>query len=182
MRSRQQLEDCIQRLVCDLLPKMNKQDIRPAYQQQDNAGKDILNENSEHAYRGFTPNDNFIYITVSIGTNTVLTSVDRQGNVQTGFEVVSNFCFYGNQSSQLSLCLFNLLDIPYALDYLESHKLYTLKKDEEIAEMHEIINEQWYERHEFSVRFILPECIRSPKMPELSNEESLSVQVIVSSS
>lgn len=178
MRTRQQLEDIIQRVVCELLPKMPPQDIRPAYQQQDMAGKDVLNDDTTHSYRGFTPDDNFIYITVNIGKGTVLSEVDASGNVRTGCGVTATFTLYGSQSAQLALCLFNLLKIPYAVDYLESYNLFLTNIADEIDEFHEIINEQWFERHEFDVSFIEPVNIRSPQYPNKASNSSVDIRVI----
>ncbi len=179
MKSRQQIEDTIQRVVCELLPKMPPQDIRPAYQEEDNAGKTIFGQNEEAQTVGFTPQDNFIYITAKIGTDTALTSINNNGVISTGYAVNTTFTFYGSQSPQLSLCLFSLLEIEHALNTFEMLGMYLQSKDNEIAQMFEIINEQWFERHEFSVVFLVSESIRSPFIDETASSNSVKISATV---
>ena len=179
MKSREYIEDTIQRIVCELLPKMPPQDIRPAYQENDTASKIVYGENDEVQTVGFTPLDNFIYITAKIGTNTALTSINKQGDVNTGFAVEVTFTFYGNQSPQLSLCLFSLLEIDNALSSFESGGLYLYQKAEEISEMRELINEQWFERHEFDAVFLCTETIRSPFEYKEAQSSSVSISSVM---
>jgi hypothetical protein len=158
---------------------MNPKDIRPAYQEQDNAGKDILQDNLEHTYAGFTPEDNFIYITVRFGTNTILTSVDSAGNIHTGYSADVTFTIYGNQSSELSIALASLLKIPYSIQVFEQNNLFITQYAQDIEEMHEIINEQWFERHEFDIKLVIPTVIKSPFYPNSVNTKSVSNSIKV---
>ena len=178
MKSREQIEDTIQRIVCELLPKMPPQDIRPAYQEYDNASKAIFGENGSFETTGFTPQDNFIYITAKIGSGNALTGINNSGDVTVGYAVDVTFTFYGNQSPQLALCLFSLLEIDHAITTFESFGMYLHTKDNEIAEMREIINEQWFERHEFSVTFLIAENIRSPFANIESNSRGVEISTI----
>lgn len=181
MKSRQQIEDTIQRIICELLPKMPPQDIRPAYQEHDIASKVIFNEDSSIQTTGFTPDDNFIYITAKIGSDTTLTGINNIGEITTGYAVNTTLTFYGSQSAQLSLCLFSLLSIEHALSSFEANGFYLYKKDNEIAQMHEIINEQWFERHEFNVTFLVSEVIRSPFEYKDATSASVKISTIVTS-
>ena len=63
--TREQYEDFFQSLTRKLLPKFNKKNIRPAYQ---NVGgytaKNIINQQYDDGMSGFSNKDDFIYIKV----------------------------------------------------------------------------------------------------------------------
>lgn len=177
MNSRQYYEDSIQRLVCALLPKMPPEDIRPAYQQNDLAGKSVLNTDSEYDYVPFSYSDNFIYIQVFLGQNTLpgFMSDAQDGEVTLGIR--SKFVLYGPESSALALCLWTLLQSSTAIEYFERLGLYIAQYSEDISEFHEIVNEQWFERHEFELYLSTSENIVNPCKPSLG--EHVDTMLIV---
>lgn len=162
MRSREQYEDIIQKGICMILPKMPPQDIRPAYQQQDNAGKAVLSDDSEYEYLSFTPADNFIYIRVKIDDTPIGPYVSAEGNVEITNSIVATITIYGSQSSQLAKCVYSLLSTDTMIQYFGSENLFYQSISTDIDELREILNEQWYERHEFTVTFGESTIIRSP--------------------
>lgn len=151
MKTRQDIEDIVQRVVRKLLPKMPSQDIRPAYQQNDMAGKSLLGNNTLDNYTGFNPTDNFMYIRVNMNPNTSESIVLDDGTVQITTQRAVTFTIYGEQSANIALCLASLLRTPASISCFEFCGLYLVDIDEQISELHEIINEEWYERHDFTI-------------------------------
>ena len=152
MKSREDIENIVQRITCKLLPKVPPEDIRPTYQQNDKAGRSIVTEDGTQQYIGYSAQDNFIYITVVLGSGSQAYVYD-DGIVKTTARRTVTFTFYGSQSSQLSLCLYSLLRLPQAISAFEHYGLYLQSIDDEISEMRELINEEWFERHDFTIIF-----------------------------
>ena len=165
MRKRQEIEDTVQRLVCCLLPKMPPSDIRPAYQQNDMAGNVILNADQEYEYKPFNINDNFIYIQCFIGPNTLPGYVSLAGDAEISNGVQIKYIFYGPESAQLASCLWTLLQTEFAIEYFQRMCLEIAYYDPDITELHEIVNEEWFERHEFTMYFTAVEKIINPYKP-----------------
>jgi len=178
LRTREQLEDTIQKCVCQLLPKMPPQDIRPAYQQRDMAGKAYETDSQNYEYRGFSPNDNFIYIQVKIGSEPIGPYVSETGTVQITNLLQAKFIFYGPNSYQLALCLYSLLATEGALSYFETENLYISNKSENIDELRELVNEQWFERHEFTLNLYESLDIKTPAQLKVVPAESTNIKVI----
>lgn len=179
MRSREQYEDIIQKGLCMLLPKMPPQDIRPAYQQQDNAGKVTESDDSTYEYIPFTPNDNFIYIRVKLGDTPIGPYVSLTGNVEITTSIEATITIYGSQSSQLSKCLYGLLATDFIVQFFAGEGLFYQSMSTNIDEMREIINEQWYERHEFTVVFGETTSIRLPQDVKPVESEAANVKTVV---
>ena len=177
MKSRKEFEDIIQTVICQLLPKMPKEDIRPAWQQEDNAGKSILNEDSTHNYSGFTPNDNFIYVKCELGPDNDNTIINDNGDTETTNTVDTTITFYGPQSYQLSLQLFSLLKLTDTLQLFESYGLFFFDMSTSIDELHELINELWYERHEFSIVFKESVSIKLPQSVKPVQAQRANVRI-----
>lgn len=163
MKTREQYEDIIQKGICMILPKMPPQDIRPAYQQQDNAGKVMQTDDSTYEYLPFTPADNFIYIRVKISDTPIGPYVSATGVVEITNTINATITIYGSQSSQLAKCVYALLATDSIVQFFSSEGLFYQSISDRIDELREIINEQWYERHEFTISFGETTAIRSPE-------------------
>ena len=68
MRSRIQYEDIIQEALVKIVPQIAPQNIRPAYQDYDIGGTTQSIESGIDTSFGFTPEDNFIYFTITTST------------------------------------------------------------------------------------------------------------------
>ena len=181
MKTRQDIEDIIQGVVCALLPKMPPEDIRPAYQQHDMAGKSLISDDGETDYTGFSPYDNFMYIRVKLSPQNSQSVTNTDGSIQIITEREITFTIYGDESANIALCLNSLLQTQAAIDELQSHGLYLLEIDTDIDELHEIINEEWYERHDFVARYneiVTIPCPSFVKTHTISIANDFDVKVI----
>lgn len=177
LRSRIELEDIFQRMLCDMLPDMDPQNIRPAYQQDMKNGKYVTNEFGETEIIPFTPYDNFIYFTVLINPNSSQSYTLPNGATQLRQEVTLQISFYGEESSELSTCAFSLVRAEGIRYLLEAQGLFLRTMDEEISMIWELVNEQYFERHDFSIVYNQSIEIANPIMNKLGKYGNLDVEV-----
>ena len=160
MRTREDIENLFQSIVSALLPKMNPKLIRPAYQNDDSAGKPVLCEDGTYKYVGLTAEENYIYIRahqVPQGTQPV---VYEDGRIETIITYPIQISVYGDQSSNIALCVFSMLRSQAVLQMLESNGLSLVTMSDDITDMHEILNAEWVHRCDFE--YTIQEVINIP--------------------
>lgn len=170
LRSRATIEDIIQRILCDILPKFKPNRIRPAYQTEMKNGDYIVNEFGETEIIPFTPHDDFIYFAIIFDTDDTQSFTYPNGDVQIRRPISVSLSIYGGHSSEISLCVFSLIRGDSFMYKLQSKGLYLQNMDETINQMWELVNEEWFERHDFSIRFNEIVNIENPK-PNLPAED-----------
>ena len=167
LKSRIELEDIFQRMLCAMLPKMPPQDIRPTFQQAMQNGKYVINEFGETEIIPFTPSDNVIYFTVTTNPNSTQSYTLPDGTTQLRQEVNLQISFYGGNSSELSTCAFSLMRVEAFRYMLEAQGLYLETMDETVSQM---------ERHDFSATFNQSIEIANPIMNKIAEHAVLGIQ------
>lgn len=177
LRNRRTIEDIFQRVFCSILPKLPPERIRPAYQQDMVNGDYIVNEFGETEIKPFTPYDNYMYFTVIFdGENTQsFLNADGSTSIRRGVKVAVDF--YGEESSQLAICLQSLVRAESFMYTLEAQGLYLQQVDENINQVWELVNEEWVERHNFSITF--NECVEiaNPKPNVIAKDYEVDIDI-----
>lgn len=176
LKSRIELEDIFQRMLCAMLPKMPPQDIRPTYQQGMKNGKYVTNEFNETEIIPFTPYDNVIYITVTTNPNSTQSYTLPNGITQLRQEVSLQISFYGGNSAENSTCAFSLMRVESFRYMLEAQGLYLQNMDETVAQFWELVNEEYMERHDFSATFNQSIEIANPIPNKLAKYAVIGIQ------
>lgn len=157
MRTRIQIEDTIQYILCKMLPKVLPRNIRPAYQEYDNAGNVEVTDGNEYLYKEFTPNDDFIYFTPHFNTSDSESEIMPDGKVEMRRGITVKISVYGENCAANALTLMALLRSFPVMNYLHTQNLFIQDIDRQTIELHELANEQWYERQDFN--FMLNEVV-----------------------
>lgn len=176
LRSRIELEDIFQRMLCAMLPNMPPQDIRPTYQNDLKNGKYVTNEFGETEIIPFTPHDNVIYFTVVLNPNNSQSYTLPNGATQLRQEIRVQFSFYGEESAELSTCAFSLMRVEAFRYMLEAQGIYLETMDEEVAQIWELVNEEYMERHDFNAVFNQSIEIMNPIMNKVAKASSIDVE------
>lgn len=175
--TREQYEDFFQSLTRKLLPKFNKKNIRPAYQ---NVGgytaKNIINQQYDDGMSGFSNKDDFIYIKVQF-TPGDESYVDDNDAVYMQRFIDVTYTIYGENSPTIALTLFSLLRTSVILMELEKVGLFFYGTNN-VESARETINGQWWERNDFT--FTVNECIKveNPNIPQLAKDIDVEVLVL----
>lgn len=177
LRTREELEDIFQRMVCEMLPKMHPQDIRPTYQQDLKNGKYVTNEFGETEIIPFTPHDNVIYLTVTPNSGTTQSYTTPAGFVRLRQEITLQISCYGEESSELSACVFSLARVEAFRYMLEAQGIYLETMDETIGQIWEIVNEEYMERHDFNIVYNQCVDIANPLMNKVAKTYKTDVEV-----
>lgn len=153
LRSRETYEDFFHDIICEMLPKFNRSNIRPTYQK--NGGKAVNNviiDGNVVAVEGFSKSSNVIYLTVIFDDNTLdaFTHPDGSVDVTRWFDLKLNV--YGDQSQEVALILKSLFRQDQIIMTLENNGI-VLDSTGNINQLNEIINGEVWERRDLTIRF-----------------------------
>lgn len=180
LRPREFYEDYFHDLICLMLPKFKRSDIRPTYQK--NGGRAVTNvieDGKVVAVNGFTNGSNVIYYTVIFEDNIDLDSYTHlDGNVDITRAVNLKIYIYGNQSQEIALILKSLFRHNQIMMDFES-KGFALLKTGSIMQLNEIINGEVWERRDLTITFNENIDIPVPSLNKvvILNNDSVKVEV-----
>ena len=169
------IEDTFQRMLCEMVPEVDNQNIRPAYQQNELAGKYITNEFGETEVVPFTPHDNFIYFTVIFDSEETQSYTFPNGDVELRRGVSLQVSCYGEDSEDISSKIFSLIRADSFMYMLQAQGLFLQSMDDTINQLWENVNEEWIERHDFTAKYNKVFKIENP----LPNKPAKKMELIV---
>lgn len=149
MRTRQETEDLIHSILSKILPKMPKSRIRPGYQTDDIVGDTVLDDAGNYIIKPFTPKDNFIYFGVKFGGD-LLPNVSQLSDAKSNRQITVNISCYGEDSNAYAYYLHALIRSNYILQMINSFGIF-LQTVSEISGMRELVNEEWFDRHNVTI-------------------------------
>ena len=153
LNKREYYEDLFHDIVCKMLPKFKRSNIRPTY--QNNGGRAVVNHIVDGvvvSVNGFTANSNIIYITVTFDNDTFNSYIEDDGSTSVTRRFNVKFTAYGNQSQQVALIIWSLIRNNQFLYELESKGIF-LESNGSINQMYEEINGEIWERRDVNMRF-----------------------------
>lgn len=177
LRQRREYEDLFHDIVCKMLPKFKRSNIRPTYQTEGGKAVDnIVVDGGVVATNGFTNGSNFIYITAIFDPDVLEPSVNEDGSVDITRSFEIRFNVYGNQSQEVALIIWSLIRGNQILYDLEAKGIF-LENTRGITQMNEIINGEVWERRDFTFRFNENVSIPVPVLDKVVLLEDTMVEV-----
>lgn len=158
LMTRQQTEDFFHDVISKMLPKIEKSNIRPAFQktkQPNMAGKNYISQGDDinNGLEGFTNTDDFAYFRVIFDErNENEAEVTLDNNVSIVRKVDLTVYLYGDNSANNALIIKALLRAIHIQDYLISHGYYQVTEGN-ITPMFEDIHGEWWERNDITIQF-----------------------------
>lgn len=177
LRQRKEYEDLFHDIVCKMLPKFKRSNVRPTYQTEGGkASENVVVEGGVVSTNGFTNGSNFIYITAVFDPDVMEPSVNDDGSVDITRSFEMRFNVYGNQSQEVALIIWSLIRGNQILQELESRGIF-LETTNGINQMNEIINGEVWERRDFSFRFNENVSIPVPVLDKVVLIDETAVEV-----
>ena len=159
--SRNDTEDFFHDIIAKILPKLNKSDIRPAFQktkQPNMAGRNFISngDESNNGLVGFTNTDDFCYFNIEFERNNDNESeVLADGKVFICRRINLIVYLYGNNSPNNALLVKALMRSLHIQNELNRNGYYQISEGV-ITPLNEEINGEWWERHDVAIEF---ECL-----------------------
>lgn len=160
LRSREEYEDLFHDIICKMLPKFKRPNVRPTYQHnQGKAVKNIIEDGKVIGVEGFTKDSNVIYISVDFDEGTYESFTYPDGSVDVTRKFVLKLNIYGNQSQEVALIIWSLMRQEQFMQMFNSLGI-ALESTDNIVQMHEIINGEIFDRRD--VKFTFNENVSIP--------------------
>lgn len=153
LRPREVYEDFFHDIICKMLPKFKRSNIRPTYQK--NGGKALNNivvDGGVVGAEGFQKGSNIIYLTVIFDTDTFESFTYEDGSVDVTRGLSLKLNIYGDQSQEVALILFSLFRQNQFLMEFESNNI-ALSSIGDITQFIEPINGEFWERRDLTIKF-----------------------------
>lgn len=153
MKSRAQYEDIFHDMIASMLPNFKKSDIRIAYQFNEGLAGDVIQpENYQNRLEGFTNTQNFIYLYVTLDSNSLRSIETNDGTLSVTRMITLHISCYGEDSSTYALIINSLMRTQTYLDYVNSQGLFLYNDTEsDSPSVYEDIHGQWWERHDVTI-------------------------------
>lgn len=157
LQTKEQTEDFMHDVIAMILTRVDKSNIRPAFQKTSKsnpAGKNYISQDGlKNGLEGFTNLDNFIYFKVlENNDNSSLPEVEPDDSATYIKTVELTVYIYGEEAQQNALLLTSLIRTNRVQNYLNLNGYFQLD-DQNINPLSEIINGQWWDRVDVTLNF-----------------------------
>lgn len=153
LRQREKYEDMFHDIVCKMLPKFKRSNIRPTYQKKPGKMYDnTIEDGKVTSVDGFTNGANIIYISATFDADVLTPNVEDDGSVDITRNFSIHFYIYGDQSQEVALIIYSLIRSNFVLDELNKNGIF-LETTSGINQMYEEINGEIWERRDLECRF-----------------------------
>lgn len=179
LRQREKYEDLFHDIVCKMLPKFKRSNIRPTYQKKPGKMYDnTIIDGKVVGVDGFTNGANIIYISATFDADVLTPNVNDDGSVDITRNFNIHFYIYGNQSQEVALIIYSLMRSNFVLNELNSNGIF-LETTSGINQMYEEINGEIWERRDLECKFNENVDIPVPTLDKVSivGDESVGVNV-----
>lgn len=178
LRQREVYEDLFHDIVCKMLPKFKRSNIRPTYQK--NGGKatnNIIVDGKVVGVDGFTSGANVIYISAIFDPDMLEPSVHDDGSVDITRRFSIHFYIYGDQSQEVALIIYSLIRSNFVLSELNNKGIF-LETTGNINQLYEEINGEIWERRDLECKFNENVSIPVPTLDKVALVDDKYVEVI----
>lgn len=168
MKTREQYENIFQTATTKMLPKFPLENIRPAFQKRGGkTGKVIKEDGTAVALTPFDNGSDYIYFNIKLDTENSESYVYPNGEVDITrvFQVV--YTIYGNNSAGVALLIKSLIRTQFMQNFFNQNGFYLLNEDE-ISQINEVINEEYWERRDLTLTFNERVEIKVPEFDNLA--------------
>lgn len=155
LQTKEQVEDFMHDVIAMILTRIDKSNIRPAFQKTSKnnpAGKNYISQDGlTNGLEGFTNLDNFIYFKV-LDYDEYTSEVESDDSTTVIKPIELTVYIYGDEAQQNALLLTSLIKTNRVQNYLNLNGYYQLEGNR-ITPIQEIINGQWWDRFDVVLRF-----------------------------
>lgn len=155
LQTKEQVEDFMHDVIAMILTRIDKSNIRPAFQKTSKnnpAGKNYISQDGlTNGLEGFTNLDNFIYFKV-LDYDEYTSEVEPDDSTTVIKPIELTVYIYGDEAQQNALLLTSLIKTSRVQNYLNLNGYYQLEENR-ITPIQEIINGQWWDRFDVVLRF-----------------------------
>lgn len=155
LQTKEQVEDFMHDVIAMILTRIDKSNIRPAFQKTSKnnpAGKNYISQDGlTNGLEGFTNLDNFIYFKV-LDYDEYTSEVEPDDSTTVIKPIELTVYIYGDEAQQNALLLTSLIKTSRVQNYLNLNGYYQLEGNR-ITPIQEIINGQWWDRFDVVLRF-----------------------------
>lgn len=157
IQTKEQIEDFMHDVIANILPHIDKSNIRPAFQKtkrNNPAGANIVSQSGEvDGLVGFTNTDNFIYFKVLENPQNNDESEVEPDDTTSFIEVIELTVYiYGEKAQRNALLLKALMRTTRVQDYLNLNGYYQLNEGD-VNPLSENINGEWWDRTDVTFYF-----------------------------
>lgn len=182
IQTKEQIEDFMHDVIANILPHIEKSNIRPAFQKtkrNNPAGANVISQSGEiDGLRGFTNKDNFIYFRVLENPQSNTESEVEPDDTTSFIEHIELTVYiYGEKAQRNALLLKALMRTTRVQDYLNLNGYYQLDEGD-ITPLSENNNGEWWDRTDVKFNFTRKVVIEVEPEDEITIAKSYNKGVL----